>query len=274
MKAKKADCRKLTPEGQEKLRQQVTAAIIERKMKQREAVALFQVSRAAIIKWLKEYRQKGLESLKRKSRGRPKASGKLDIKEVRSLLEIMVNSLPDEIGLEHKLWNKGGIKVLISRKFKKELSLLTVTRLLARENILPKKPVRFPEESNAPLIEEWLKSEYLKILRIAKREKAEVQWGIAQPVNLRLESSPVASAKKKSGFLHYIIASIKNNGQFQFRLTTGKPKPQLVTGFLSRLTKGKKKVFFLTSKEKIFETSVVDSWLARNQKKIELYFFP
>jgi transposase len=60
----KTDARKLSPEAQETLRIRVVLGIVEEGLSQKEAVKLYRISRAAIIKWMKIYREKGIKGLR------------------------------------------------------------------------------------------------------------------------------------------------------------------------------------------------------------------
>jgi transposase len=270
---KNMDCRKLSSEGQEKLRKQVTEAIIERKMKQREAVALFQVSRAAIIKWLSEYRKKGINGLGQKNRGRPKATGKLNVPQTVELLKTIFENTPNQLKLPFKLWSKEAIKAFILEKFNVEISILTVTRILSRYNILPEKPIRMPLESNSYIIENWMKSEFKEINKKAKKEKAEIHWVVINKISPEQVALDLKSIKGKA--VNTVISSIKNSGQLQFMVFKHSISSQKFLTFLTKLSlTSSKKIFLIVKPNKVYDSKIIDNWLEKNEEKIEFIELP
>ncbi|GEM_PF-1008555 len=72
----KPDARSLSQESQEDLRIRVVHAVVDG-MKQTEAVRVFQVSRAAFCKWMKQYRAGGWKALRSRPKGRPRSPSRL-----------------------------------------------------------------------------------------------------------------------------------------------------------------------------------------------------
>ena len=60
------DARTLSRDTQEVLRKRVVIAVEEKRLKQLDAVEIFDVSLAAITKWVRIYRKQGLKGLNKK----------------------------------------------------------------------------------------------------------------------------------------------------------------------------------------------------------------
>jgi hypothetical protein len=53
----------------------------------------------------------------------------------------------------------------------------TVDEYLKRWDFTPQKPTKRTKEQNSHAVDRWLRMDYPKIARMAKKEKAEVYWG-------------------------------------------------------------------------------------------------
>ena len=72
----KVDARSLSPKAQERIRQLAVKAVLEG-AKQVAVAKLYGVTRRAVAKWLKSYRDGGVQALTAKSQGGPKGGSLL-----------------------------------------------------------------------------------------------------------------------------------------------------------------------------------------------------
>ena len=72
----KVDARSLSPKAQERIRQLAVKAVLDG-AKQVEVAKLYGVTRRAVAKWLKSYRDGGFQALTAKPKGRPKGGSLL-----------------------------------------------------------------------------------------------------------------------------------------------------------------------------------------------------
>jgi len=172
----KQDARTLSSQAQETLRMRVVAAI-EDGMKQVDAVRVFGVSRAAIGKWMKQYRQGGEKSLKARPQGRPKGHSRLKGWQAAQIVRTITDRAPDQLKLPFVLWTRAAVAQLIEERFGVKVSLMTVGRWLKRWGLTPQKPVRRAWEQNPKQVERWLKVEYPRVRAEAKAQKAQIHWG-------------------------------------------------------------------------------------------------
>ena len=73
----KKDARSLPTKAQEALRTRAVKAVVKG-MKQQAAAQTFGVTRQAVGKWMKAYREGGMKALVAKAQGRPKTGGRLE----------------------------------------------------------------------------------------------------------------------------------------------------------------------------------------------------
>jgi transposase len=99
--------------------------------KQVEVAEILGVTRQAVGKWIRAYREGGEKALKRKRRGRPKG-GSLLPWQAAQIAKAVVDHHPEQLKLPFYLWTRDAVAQLIERSFGIRLSLWTVGRYLAR----------------------------------------------------------------------------------------------------------------------------------------------
>jgi len=173
----KTDARKLSPEGQEALRVRVVLGITEEGLSQKEAVRLYRVSRAAVIKWTSIYRKKGIKGLHKKVQGRPQSRGKLAGWQAAWVVRTITDKCPEQLKMPWGLWTRDAIQALIKDNYKIDLSISSVSRLLKKWGFTAQKPIRKAYQRNPKVIGQWMQKEYPKIHRQAQKEHAQIYWG-------------------------------------------------------------------------------------------------
>ena len=131
----------------------------------------FGVSRQAVAKWVKAYREGGDEALKAKRPGRPKGSS-LPLIRARQIVKTILEYRPDQLGLPFCLWSQEAVARLIEEKYGVQLSLRAVSRYIKRWGFVGRKPVWQALEEYPDAAGLWLKEEYSAIWRHAKAEGA------------------------------------------------------------------------------------------------------
>ena len=136
-----------------------------------EVAEIFGVTRHAVGKWVKAYREGGEKALKAKRRGRPKGGSLLPWQSAQ-IAKAVVNRCPDQLKLPFYLWTREAVGQLIEAKYGIRLSVWTVGRYLKRWGFTPQKPLQRAYENNPEAVRNWLKVEYPSIRKQAKKEKA------------------------------------------------------------------------------------------------------
>ena len=134
------DARSLPSVAQEDIRCRAIKAVLDG-TKQVEVAEIFRVTRHAVGKWVKAYRQRGDKALKAKRRGRPKG-GSLHPWQAAQIAKTVVDRHPEQLKLPFYLWTREAVAQLIEKRFGIRLSIWTVGRYLARWGFTPQKPVR------------------------------------------------------------------------------------------------------------------------------------
>ncbi len=134
------DARSLPSVAQEDLRRKVIEAIRDGK-KQVEVAKLFGVTRQAVGKWVKKYREGGVRSLRARKRGRPSRSTLLPW-QAAQIAKAVIDHYPEQLRLPFYLWTREAVAELIHRRFGIQLSVWTVGRYLGRWGFTPQKPLR------------------------------------------------------------------------------------------------------------------------------------
>ena len=81
---------------------------------------------------------------------------------------------PRPYGFEFGLWTRQIVAELIARKFKTELGLTAVGKLLARLEITPQKPLRRADERDPAAVTQWVEQDYPRLKRRARRAGARI----------------------------------------------------------------------------------------------------
>jgi len=277
------DARKLSREAQEALRKRVISAIREEGLTQKEAVRIFKVSRAAIIKWNKAYREDGAKGLNKKIQGRPKQSGKLKGWQSAWVVRAITDKCPDQLKMPWGLWTREAIRELIRTKFEVELSISSVSRLLRKWGFTPQKPIRRAIERNPEAIKIWMKETYPKIHQLAKKESAEIFWGdemgvrsedqVGRTYGRRGQTPVIPKTGKRFGC--NMISAITNSGSSRFMVFEENFNIDIFLKFLTKLIfKQDRKMFLIVDNHKVHHAKKVQIWLQKHKNQLQVFYLP
>jgi transposase len=141
-----------------------------------EVAELFGITRQALGKWVKAYKEHGEKGLKGKPQGRPKGISLTGPQASKVIRTVMGNN-PDQLRLPGCLWTREGIGSLIHNLFGIKLSRWTVGRYLRRWGLSPQKPLRRAYEQDPEAVRRWLQEEYPALRKQAKKERARIYCG-------------------------------------------------------------------------------------------------
>lgn len=277
----KNDARSLSASAQEAIRIKAVKAVLTGK-KQVEVAKIFNVTRQALGKWVKAYRQKGIKGLKAKRQGRPKGGSLLPWQSAQ-VAKTVIDRTPDQLKFPFYLWTREAVSLYIEKRFGKRLSVWTVGRYLKRWGFTPQKPLRRAIERDPIKVQNWLKQEYPAIRKLAHREKAQIYWG--DEMGLRSDHSVGRSFSKRglkpvikrtgTRFKCNMISAITNQGQLNFMVFKEHFNAEVFLKFLKRFVKhSKTKVFLIVDGHRSHRAIKVQKWLKKNEKKICLFFLP
>lgn len=278
---KTKDARSLPAVAQEDLRRKAVKAVLGG-MKQVEAAKVLGVTRQAIGKWLKAYRQGGLRTLKAKRQGRSRGGSLLGWQSAQ-IAKSIVDRCPDQLKMPFYLWTREAVGQLIERRFGVRLSVWTVGRYLARWGFTPQKPMRRAFEKNPEAVHRWLDEKYPAILKQAKQEKANIYWGdemgmrsdhtVGRSYGRRGQTPVILGTGVRFGC--NMISAITNKGQLNFMVFKQRFKANVFEEFLRRLVRqSERKVFIIVDGHPVHRSGKVKKWLNKNEKYIRLFFLP
>jgi transposase len=277
----KDDARSLSASAQEAIRIKALQAVLAGK-KQGEVATIFTVTRQALGKWVKAYREKGIKALKAKRQGRPKGGSLLPWQSAQ-IAKTVIDRTPEQLKFPFYLWTREAVSLLIEERFGKRLSVWTVGRYLKRWGFSPQKPLRRAIERDPVKVQNWLEQDYPEIRKLAQQEKAQIYWG--DEMGLRSDHSVGRSFSKRgvkpvikrtgTRFSCNMISAITNKGQLNFMVFKEHFNAEVFLKFLKRLVKhSKTKVFLIVDGHRSHHAIKVQKWLRKTEKQIRLFYLP
>jgi len=275
------DARSLPAVSQEDLRRKAVTAVLAG-ARQVEVAKTLGVTRQAVGRWVKAYRESGSKALKAKRRGRPKG-GQLLPWQAAQMARTVTDRCPDQLKLPFYLWTREAVAELIEQRFGIRLSIWTVGRYLARWGFTPQKPARRAFEQNSEEVRRWLEEDYPAIRKQAKREKARIHWG--DEMRLRSDHAAGRSYGRRgrtpvipgtgARFGCNMVSAITNRGRLNFMVFKRRFRADVLLGFLKRLVRQvRRKVFLILDRHPVHRARKVQGWLEENTHRIRLFYLP
>jgi len=275
------DARSLPSVAQEDLRRKVIRAVRDGK-KQVEAAKLFGVTRQAVGKWVRKYREGGHRALRAQRRGR-RRGGSLEPWQAAQIARTVVDRYPEQLKLPFYLWTREAVAGLIKQRFGVTLSIWTVGRYLGRWGFTPQKPTRQAFEQDPEQVRQWLEEKYPEIRRLARRRKAEIYWG--DEMGLRSDhvcgrsygrrgKTPVIPGTGKR-FGCNMVSAITNRGRLYFMIFKHRFHAEVFMEFLRRLVRQiSRYVFLIIDQHPVHIATKVKKWLKKNEDRIQVFYLP
>jgi transposase len=278
---KKDDARKLDHQTLEAIRERAVRRVQEGESP--EVVArVFGVGRAAMYRWLSQYRKGGWGALKAKPvPGRPP---KLDGPKLRWLYDTITQKNPLQLKFEFALWTREMVAMLIKDKFNITLSAVSVGRLLAQLGITCQKPLHRALERDGALVQKWLKTEYPKIKKMAQKRGADIYFGDAAHIRSdhhagrtwgkKGETPVVTSTGARHGMS--LISAITSKGHMRFMIKEkGSVNAAVFIEFLKRLIAGADRpIFLIVDRGAAHRAKKTQAFVAACGAKLRLFYLP
>jgi transposase len=278
------DFRSLGRAAQEALRARAIYLVLQTGKSQGDAAEAVGVSRQVVNRWVQRYTASGADSLLDGRRlSSRQGQGRLTPLEARRVQGWVRDKCPDQLKLPYALWTAGVVGELIWRRLGKRLGLSTVQLYLRRWQFTPQKPLSRATQRSDAAVSTWLKQDYPKIARRAKREKALIYWGDETGISNQDQvgrgyapkgQTPVVrkTAQKPSTS---VISAVNNRGLLRFMCYKGALNAALFISFLRRLIKsGRGKLFLIVDNLRVHHSVKVSQWVQAHREEIELFFLP
>ena len=246
-----------------------------------EVADILHVGVSTVFGWIALYRSGGWHALDAKKRGgRPR---RLDDKTMKYIYDAVVESDPLQYKFQFALWTLKMIVTLIYKKFRIKISISSVSRLLKQMGVTRQKPIWRAYQKDDKVIDAWVKKEYPKIKRLAKKVDADVYFGDETGIRSDFHSGTTWGVKGKTPvvkstgarFSLNVISAVNNNGGFRFKIFKGNFNSQIFIDFLKRLTHNQANVIFLiVDGHPAHKSQKVRKYLETVKERIRVFYLP
>jgi transposase len=249
-----------------------------------EVAVLFGVKNGTVTDWVKSYKAFGYAGLKGKVRGVKSEDKKLlSATQEKAIQGMIIDKMPDQLKLDYALWTRKAVKELVEREFGILLAINTMGDYLRDWGFSPQKPKKMAYEQCPKKVQKWLDEDYPAIVKRAKTENAEIQWGDETGVRNNCQhgrsyapkgKTPIKKSMSKR-FSINMISTVNNQGKVQFMVYSENMNSDKFIEFLKQLIKDNaQKIFLILDNLRVHHSHIVKDWVAENKEKIELFFLP
>jgi len=224
----KTDARKLTATDQHLLRRK-TVALARKGIPQMEIANELGISRSAISKYLRVWRDKGESALAPRPRGRPSGKIALSQTDEYTILDALCNHVPEEFGLAAKLWKNRTIQDFMHSKRLPLVTTATVSLWLREWEIRDARDDvevidEYDDEISSGAL--WYLQDYPRIKRLARNFKARILL-----FNERQWSNKFSTQDN----LRYLLFAVDGRGTLFFKILPHCVTPAARIDFMERL---------------------------------------
>jgi transposase len=247
------------------------------------------VSRRILIDWGKRFGVGGDEELgdvTSAKRGRTFGDHRtLDLAQETLLRDRIVQGSPAQLGLPYAMWSRAAVMQAVKVMWKIDMPIRTVGEYLRRWHFTPQRPARKALEQRPAQVQQWLRVEYLAIMRRAKAEEGVIYW--ADETAVRQDTAwvrgyalaghtPVQEhATKRPKPSITMISALTNQGLLRFKFIEGGMNSDCFIGFMTDLVHDSKpKVFLIVDNLPAHKSHKVQDWLDKNKDRLELFYLP
>ncbi len=281
----KIDARKLSPRELSEKRK-IAIKLRERGIPNKEVAEIVGISPQTISTYYSAYKKEGKKIFKVKKAGRPKNSGKiLTDEQERRIIRKLVDTTPQQLKFKFALWTREAVKQLIKHELDIDMPISTVGHYLKKWQFTSKKPIKRAYERKDEQTKRWLKEEYPKIKKQAKKENADIWWGdetacVSLPSNLKgyapkgAKIKPILEHPAKK-FKINMISAITNTGKTMFALYDESINVDRFIEFLQKvIDSSDKKVYMIVDNLRVHHAKRVTQWIEEHKDKIAIFYLP
>jgi transposase len=278
----KRDGRTLDHKTLEEIRRMAVRRVWEGE-KPSAVITSYGFSRQIIYKWLGEAKGKGrgLRALRsRKGTGRPRT---LTAKQEQQLFRWINGKDPRQHGFDFGLWTRLVVRKLIADKFRANLGVTAVGKLLAKLGLTPQKPLKRAYERDPAAIEAWKHDTYPGIARQAKRRGAEIYFwdesgfraDVVQGTTWGVKGqTPIVAVPGQRQSVS-AASAVNARGGFWFVTYKGGMSAELFIEILKALMRHRKKpLYLILDSLPAHKAKIVQDYVASTKGRLELHFLP
>lgn len=242
---------------------------------------IMNVSRSSVFDWVSKYREGGLAAISTKfASGRPTV---LDDSEMMRL-HVMINGKdPRVYSFGVALWTRALIRDLIKKTFDKEVSLVTVGRILKKLGMSAQRPLYRAWKQDPARVEKWKREEYPAIKARAAEVGATILFADEASVRTDYHAgttwAPVGQTPVVTGSAvrHAVkmISAVGQRGELSFQVHEGSMNAERFVEFLEGLVHDfDTPVFLVVDGSSVHKANVVQQYVASTKGRLELFFLP
>ncbi len=237
--------------------------------------------RTSIYPWLRRVWDEGWEALAEKIAEGP--DPKLSEEQRQRVKRWIVGKDPRQYGFDFGLWTRRIVQTMIQKKFKVELCLTSVGKLLAQLDLTPHKPLRRAYERDPVRIELWTKEEFPKLKKRARKHGAKIYFldetGFTSEPNLRrtygLKGGRAVVETSGQRQKVNVISAVSMQGAFWCQVYTHTLKQGDFITLLKDFMRGQRaKVFLVLDSHPAHIANSVKEYLRSTKGRLELHFLP
>ena len=235
-----------------------------------------------LFRWQQKYDQGGPVALETKKT--PGPASRLSPTQLSKLYAIITGSDPRQLEFDFGLWTRKIIRELIRREFGVKLSEVQVGRLLNKMGLSPQRPLYRAYQQDPERVEEWKKSAYPKIRKLAAEEGASIFF--ADEASIRTDhhagttwapvgQTPVVitTGERKSVNM---VSAISPRGELRFRVQEGTMNAGKFIDFLKALLDSVPgKVFLIVDGHPVHKAKKVSEFVKEKADgRLSIFFLP
>ena len=242
---------------------------------------ILDVGRSSVFDWISKYRKGGLASISTKfASGRPTV---LDDSEMIRLFTMINGKDPRTYSFGVALWTRALIRDLIKKTFAKDVSLVTVGRILKKLEMSPQRPLYRSWKQDPQRVEKWKREEYPAIRARAAQVGATILFADEASVRTNYHAgttwAPVGQTPVVTGsavrHAVKIVSAIGQRGQLSFQVHEGSMNAERFTEFLESLIHDfDTPIFLVVDGSSVHKANIVKEYVASTQGRLELFFLP
>ena len=235
-----------------------------------------------LFRWQQKYDQGGPVALETKKT--PGPASRLSPTQLSKLYAIITGSDPRQLEFDFGLWTRKIIRELIRREFGVKLSEVQVGRLLNKIGLSPQRPLYRAYQQDPERVEEWKKSAYPKIRKLAAEEGASIFF--ADEASIRTDhhagttwapvgQTPVVitTGERKSVNM---VSAISPRGELRFRVQEGTMNAGKFIDFLKALLDSVPgKIFLIVDGHPVHKAKKVREFVKEKADgRLSIFFLP
>jgi transposase len=239
------------------------------------------VSRASVFDWIAKYREGGLAAISTKfASGRPTV---LDDSEMIRLYTMINGKDPRVYSFGFALWTRSLVRDLIKRTFGKDVSLMTVGRILKKLGMSAQRPLYRAWKQDPERVQRWKAEEYPAIKAQAKRESATILFADEASVRTDYHAgttwAPVGQTPVVTGpaVRHAVklVSAIGARGEIGFQVHEGSMNAERFIEFLESLLHDfDTPIFLIVDGSSVHKAKIVKDYIAGTNGRLRLFFLP